>query len=111
MKLGILAALAAFACLASPAAAQQAFSPAGSQHGLSVATLQSLTVPSGANYAAVCASGALVYWSTNPAFTPTTSSGQPLQSGSCMSLRGGQALASFRAIGTGATIDVEYFRQ
>ncbi len=101
----------ALALVLAPAAAlaQAAYVPvAGAQHALSVATLKALTVPTGANYAVVCASGATVYTSTDPTFTPTTSSGQPLASGSCVSLVGAAEIANFRAIGTGATLDVEY---
>ena len=105
-------ALLALLLLASPAAAQQAYSPVGSLHGQSVASLYTMNPPATAKFASVCASGATVYWSTDSSYTPTAGNGQPLTtSGPCLWLPGRQMVTNFRAIGAGATIDVEYFTQ
>jgi hypothetical protein len=129
-RAGLLALAVAFA-LACPARAQAyrdsdgtlvpgvvdlpfPFKPlAPAQYGVSVSSATALTVPSGARYAVVCAEGATVRYTTSGT-TPTSSVGIPLlatsTSAPCVSLYGPAILAAFQAIGSGATIDVEYFQ-
>jgi hypothetical protein len=80
------------------------------QHNLSVTSATALTVPTGARYATVCASGAAVKYTTDGTTTPTSSVGMPLAAGACLALSGPQTLANFRAISASGTLDVEYFQ-
>lgn len=80
------------------------------QHGLSLGTATSLTVPSGALYATVCASTATVYYTTDGTTTPSNGVGQPLASGVCVALSGPLVIGNFKAFSNTGTIDVEYFR-
>ena len=80
------------------------------QHNLAPTSATALTVPSGARYAAVCASGATVRYTTDGTTTPTSSIGMPLASGACVALSGPQTLANFRTFSSSGTLDVEYFQ-
>ncbi len=80
------------------------------QHNIAPTSSMALTLPTGARYATVCASSATVKYTTDGATTPTSSVGQPLAAGSCVSLSGATVLANFRAISATGTLDVEYFQ-
>jgi hypothetical protein len=91
------------------------------QHNVALASATALTVPTNPNgtisatYASVCASssGSTVgVRYTTDGTTPTSTVGQPLLAGQCVSLAGPAVLAAFKAIETGATatLDVEYFQ-
>lgn len=80
------------------------------QHNLSPVSSTALTVPSGAIYATVCASGGVVKYTTDGTTIPTSSVGQPLAAGACVGLSGGAVLSNFRAISATGTLDVEYFQ-
>jgi len=122
------AALALFLAKGDPAAAQNYHDTGGTlvpgviplptpyaplspgQHNLALTTATALTVPTGARYATVCASGAAVKYTTDGTTTPTSSVGMPLAAGACVALSGPQGLANFRAISASGTLDVEYFQ-
>jgi hypothetical protein len=88
-----------------------AYIPLGpGQHNISPATATGLTVPAGARYATVCASTAPAKYTTDGTTAPTTTLGQPLAAGACVSLSGAAVLANFRAISATGTLDVEYFQ-
>ena len=80
------------------------------QHNLPLTIATALTVPAGSRYATLCASGAPIKYTTDGATTPTSSIGQPLLAGACVSLSGYQTLANFRAISPTGVLDVEYFQ-
>ncbi len=79
------------------------------QHGLSVASATSLTLPPGATYATICARGGIVTYTTDGTTTPTASVGTPLSVGACVGMTS-PLLTTFSAIGASATLDVEYFK-
>lgn len=90
-----------------------AYTPlSGSQYGLTIDTAKTLTVPSGATYAALDLEGAAARFTMDGLTTPTTSSGRNLASGSAVGLIGPTALANFKIIGvvSGGKINVEYFK-
>jgi hypothetical protein len=82
-----------------------------SQYALAVSSATSLTVPSGATYAVVCAEGANVRYTVDGT-TPTASTGMPLLQNSCISLQNAATLNKFQAIqqSSTATIDVSYYQ-
>jgi hypothetical protein len=80
------------------------------QHNLSPTSPTALTLPSGARYATVCASGSTVRYTTDGTTTPTATVGMPLATGACVALSGPQTLANFRAFSSSGTLDVEYFQ-
>lgn len=93
------------------------------QHNLAPTTATALTLPTGlasnstcvttavtALYATICASTAPVNYTTDGTTTPTTTVGQPLATGACVSVSGAAVLANFRAISATGTLDIEYFR-
>jgi hypothetical protein len=80
------------------------------QHNLAITSATKLTIPTGARYATICAGGAYVHYTTDGTTVPTSSVGQPLSSGACVSLSGPKVLANFSAISATGTLDVEYFQ-
>lgn len=82
------------------------------QSGLTVATATSLTVPSGATYAVVCARGQNVNYTTDGITTPTISVGMQLLQNQCVNIVGATVIANFKAIqqSATATLDVSYFK-
>ena len=82
------------------------------QYSLAIASSTALTPPTGARYAAVCADGHDLRYTTDGATTPTTSKGVYLANGTCVALVGSATITSFRAITTtsGGTLDAEYFQ-
>ena len=82
------------------------------QHNLAITTATALTVPTGATYATICASGANVNYTTDGTTTPTASVGQPLLLGQCEAFSGATVLANFKAIqqSATATLNIEYFK-
>jgi hypothetical protein len=80
------------------------------QHNITPTSSTALTIPPGAVYATVCASGALVKYTTDGTTVPTASLGQPLVAGACVGLSGATVLSNFRAVSTTGTLDVEYFQ-
>jgi hypothetical protein len=80
------------------------------QHNLTLASPTPLTIPSGARYANICVSSAAIKYTTDGSTRPTTTVGQPLAAGVCITLSGLEVLQNFRAISPTATLDVEYFR-
>jgi hypothetical protein len=102
------------ALLVAPPADAQIFSirpVAGAQHGLSTNAAVGLTIPPTLNavYATICARGSSVNYTTDGVTVPTATVGTPLGVGSCVGLPG-PLLSTFSAFGTGATLDVEYFK-
>lgn len=80
------------------------------QHNLTLTSSSALTIPTGARYANVCASGQAIKYTTDGTTTPTPLIGQPMAAGTCVTLSGPQVLQNFRAISPSGTLDVEYFR-
>ncbi len=80
------------------------------QHNVAITGSTALTVPTTATYATICASTAVVKYTTDGTTTPTASVGQPLAVGGCVGLSGATVLANFRAISATGTLDVEYFK-
>src|SRR5208283_1635936 len=88
-----------------------AYTPlAPGQHNLSPTSSTPLSVPAGARYATVCASTSAAKYTTYGVTVPTSTVGQPLPAGSCVSLSGSAVLANFRIISASGTLDVEYFQ-
>ena len=79
------------------------------QHNLAITSSTGLTVPAGATYATVQASGGTVKYTTDGTTTPTSSVGMTLSAGNSLALSGALVLANFRAISASGTLDVEYF--
>ena len=84
------------------------------QYGLAITSAQTLTVPAGSLIAEICVDTAAARYTTTGT-TPSSSVGIPVvpQSSSipaCFQLSGAANLSAFKIIGSGATIDVEYFR-
>lgn len=80
------------------------------QHNVALASPTALVIPGGARYATVCASTAMVRYTTDGVTTPAAALGQPLAAGACVSLSGPAVLGSFRAFSATGTLDVEYFQ-
>lgn len=80
------------------------------QHNLAPTSATGLTIPPGARYATICASTAIVRYTTDGTTLPTTSVGMPLTSNACMNLSGPMVLSNFRAFSTSGILDVEYFK-
>ena len=82
------------------------------QAGLPLTVSTPLTVPAGAAYAVVCASGAGINYTTDGQTTPTSSVGMPLLQSQCVGLSGAAVLASFRAIQQAASafLNVSFYR-
>ena len=81
----------------------------GSQYGLSVTTLTTLTVPTGAAVATVIVEGSSVRYSTTG--TPTATSGMLLAAGGPYTFNVPLSSLTFIATsGSSTTIDVEYFK-
>ena len=82
------------------------------QHNLAITTSTALTVPAGATFAEVCASGNNVNFTTDGTTTPTASVGMPLLTGQCQFFQGATILANLRLIqkAATATLDVAYFK-
>jgi hypothetical protein len=80
------------------------------QHALAITSATGLTVPTGATRAQVCATTAVVKFTTDGTTTPTSSVGQPLQPATCINIDGPLPLANFKAISATGTLDVEYFK-
>jgi opacity protein-like surface antigen len=82
------------------------------QSGLAITLATTLTIPSGATYAVVCAEGQNVRYSTDGTTTPTASVGMLLLQNQCISLSGPTVLSNFKAIQAAATatLDASYFK-
>jgi hypothetical protein len=80
------------------------------QHNMALSAATALTIPPTARYATVCASGAMVKYTTDGITTPTSTLGQPLIAGQCVALSGAALLTTFRAASANGTLDVEYFK-
>lgn len=116
----LLLGVAAAAMFCGSALAQQTVFPApfpfnpiaGAQYNLGVASATALTVPIGATYATVCAAAQAVNYVTDLSQTVTSSVGEPVAAGNCVSLSGPAVLAAARFIQqtATATINVEYFK-
>ena len=96
--------------IAEVAAGPYPFTPKSpGQHGLAITSATSLTVPAGATYAVVQASGGSVKYTTDGTTAPTSSIGMTLAAGAAVALAGAAAIANFKAISPTATLDVEYY--
>ncbi len=85
---------------------------AGTQSALAVTAAAALTIPAGANYAAVTAIGGAVNYSLNGDFTPTATVGAPLAEGQQILIKGYATMAEAKfiaATGSTATLFVQYF--
>ena len=82
------------------------------QNNLAITSSTALTIPAGATYAVVCASGANVNFEVDGTTTPTASVGMPLLQSQCVSLSGATVISNFRAIqkSATATLDVSYYK-
>ena len=80
------------------------------QHNLAPSSSTPLTIPPGARYATACSSTGTVRYTTDGLTPPTSTTGQPLFSGSCTTLSGVRVLSNFRAVSGGRVLDVEYFQ-
>jgi hypothetical protein len=99
-------------CLAAPAGAQTVYQykPTGTaQYGLAVTSVQTLTVPNQARIAEICVDTAAIRYTTSGT-TPSASVGMAVASGACFQIAGRDALIAIQIIGSGATVDVEYFQ-
>ncbi len=102
--------------LMSAAFAQTSTAPvplSPSQHGLTIASATSLTVPAGTNYAVICAKGGAANWEVDGATTPTGSSGTALSQGQCVAIFGSKSVQNFQAIqqsGNTTTLDVNFYK-
>jgi len=77
------------------------------QYAVSLSAVTSLSVPEFAVSATICVEGAAARY-TDDGSTPTATIGIPVAAGQCFAF-GGQ-LASFRIIGSGATLDISYYK-
>lgn len=85
-----------------------AYTSAGAgQYALSIASSTALTPPSGSLAAEICVETAAARY-TDDGTTPTSSIGIPVPAGSCFQYAG--LLSAFKIIGSGATIDVSYYK-
>lgn len=84
---------------------------------LSVSTIKSLTIPSGATYCEIrvessnTATPALRYWMDGS--TPTASEGMPLSNLDLMDILNAQNMVNFKVIQTGAgthTLSIQYYK-
>ena len=80
------------------------------QHNLALTSATALAIPFSARYATICASSAMVRYTTDGVTTPSAAVGQPLAAGACVSLSGPAVLANFRAFSSTGTLDAEYFQ-
>jgi hypothetical protein len=80
------------------------------QHNIAPTASTALSIPTGARYATACASAAMIKYTTDGTTTPTSTIGQPLAAGACVSLSGAAVLANFRAFSSTGTLDVEYYQ-
>jgi hypothetical protein len=83
------------------------------QYGVSIASVTSLTVPSGALAAKICVEGAEARYTDDGVTTPSSTVGIPAEPmtatfNGCFDYDG--PLASFKIIGSGATLDVSYYK-
>ncbi len=79
------------------------------QYAVAITSLQTLTVPAGAVIAEICVETATARYTTTGT-VPTSTVGIPITAGGCFQLSGLVALQAFKIIGSGATMDVEYFK-
>lgn len=79
------------------------------QYALAVTSVQTLTVPATALIAEICVETASSRYTTTGT-TPTSTIGIPVAAGGCFQLAGRASLTAFQIIGSGATVDVEYFK-
>ena len=80
------------------------------QHGLAPTSSTALTIPSGARMATICASTAVVRYTTDGTTAPTSTVGMPIQQNTCIQLTGPLVLYNFRMLSATGTVDVEYFQ-
>lgn len=88
--------------------------PGTAQYAVNIGSATALTFPSGAIIAEICVNTAAARYTTTGT-TPTSSTGIPVVPASstipaCFQLAGAVLLTAFKIIGSGATMDVEYFR-
>jgi hypothetical protein len=98
----LLAAFAASAAHASPTS-----SAGAGQYAVAITTVTTLTVPQFAASAEICVETAAARYTTTGT-TPTAAIGIPVAAGQCFQLNG--PFAAFQIVGSGATIDIEYFK-
>lgn len=86
-----------------------AFTPLSpDQHNLAITSATTLTIPTGALFAEICAKTASVNYTWDGATTPTSSIGFTLAVGACVWLQGSTMLSNFKAISATGTLDVGY---
>lgn len=84
-----------------------AWVPLGYQQIVSPAAATGLTVPAGATMALISVSGATMRW-RDDGTAPTAGVGMPVAAGQEFQYSGN--LAAIQVIGTGATLDISYYR-
>ena len=77
------------------------------QFAVSITAVTALTVPQYAAAAEICVEGAAARY-TDDGTTPTASIGIPVSNGECFAYGG--PLTKFQIIGSGATLDVSYYK-
>jgi hypothetical protein len=102
----LLAALA-LALVVTAAHASPTSSAGAGQYAVSIATVTTLVVPQFAASAEICVETAAARYTTTGTVTSATV-GIPVAAGQCFQLNG--PFAAFQIIGSGATLDVEYFK-
>lgn len=96
--------------IAGSASSPYQYQSAGAgQYALAVTSVQTLTVPATALIAEICVETASSRYTTTGT-TPTSTVGIPVAAGGCFQLAGRASLTAFQIIGSGATVDVEYFK-
>jgi hypothetical protein len=77
------------------------------QYGVAITSVTALTVPIFAAAAEICVETAAARYTTTGT-TPSATVGVPVAAGTCFQFAG--PFSAFQIIGSGATLDVEYFK-
>ena len=77
------------------------------QYAVSISSATTLTVPTNAVMAEICVETASARY-TDDGTTPNSTTGIPVAAGQCFAYAG--PLSAFKIIGSGATIDVSYYK-
>lgn len=79
------------------------------QYGVPINSVTNLpNIPQSAGAAEICVETAAARYTSDGLTTPSPSVGMPVPAGTCFSYAAN--MATFRIIGAGATLDVEYFK-
>lgn len=78
------------------------------QYGVSISSVAGLNAPTNAAAAEICVEGAAARYTSDGLTTPTSTVGIPVPAGTCFQYAA--QMTSFRIIGAGATMDLEFFK-